>query len=248
MLQLKRGKMNKGKFYRQWVGTDDLVSFNVVVDQTDLFVRAERVLPNEVRDSVIKHRGVIQEYIHRRPEFQSSLTPIESAATAPAIIKDMLSAASQSGVGPMAGIAGVIAEYVGKDILQYSNEVIVENGGDIFLKTDLERTLGIFASDSAFTKRLGLRIYPQHTPLGVCASSGTFGHSLSFGRADAAIVVSKNTTLADCVATKVGNAVKTTDDITEGINAAKSIEGVLGVVIIIGDKLGSWGEIELIRI
>ena len=87
---------------------------------------------------------------------------------------------------------------------------------------------------------------PAEKGLGVCTSSGTVSHSLSFGKADAALIISFDAALADAAATAAGNAVKNKDYIEKGINLAKSIDGVKGVLIIVGDKMGTWGEIKLI--
>ncbi len=157
----------------------------------------------------------------------------------------MQEASLKAGVGPFASVAGAMAEFVGREILKYSKEVIVENGGDIFLKTSRKRRIGIFAGKSKFSNRLALEILPDETPLGVCTSSGTIGHSLSFGKADAVVVVSKSCSLADASATAIGNLIKKKKDILRGIEKAKGIEDLKGVVIIKDDKLGVWGNIKL---
>ena len=236
------------KQYREWVNSEDLVSFTVSQKETDLMIMAESKLEEEARASILRHRKDLEDYIERHPEFKNSLEPIREDKDASGIVKAMIVASEKAGVGPMAGVAGAIAEYVGWDLLQFSGQIIVENGGDIFLKTDKERILGIFAGESKFTKRLGLKIKPQKDSLGICTSSGKVGHSLSFGATDATVVVSKNTVLSDCVATRIGNLVKGNDDLQKGINFAKSVEEISGIVIIIGDKLASWGQIELVPI
>ena len=240
--------MQEAPFYRKWVNAEDLTPFNVAEKETDLLILADRVLEKEAKELALKYRKDIEGYICRYPEFRTSLIPIEDNDAAPAIVKDMLRAAISSDVGPMAGVAGAVSEYVGRGLLKFSTEVIVENGGDIFLKINKPRVLGVFAGKSKFTKRIGIEITPQDTPIGVCTSSGTVGHSLSFGLTDATIIVSKNTALADCAATRVGNAVKTAADVEKGIDCAKSIKGVMGAVIIIGDKLAGWGEVKLVSI
>ena len=147
----------------------------------------------------------------------------------------------------MAAVAGAVAEYVGRELLNFSSEVIVENGGDIFLKNLERRVVGIYTGKAPFTGKIALQIEPEDTPLGVCTSSGTVGHSLSFGRADAAIVLSPSTPLADAAATAIGNLVTEEDDIYRGIEFAKGIEGLKGVAIIKDDKMALWGEINLVR-
>ncbi len=159
----------------------------------------------------------------------------------------MAQAAEKAGVAPMAAVAGALAESVGRELLAFSPEVIVENGGDIFLKLSKPRLVGVYAADSPFTGRIALEVRPDETPLGICTSSGKVGHSLSFGQADAVIALSPSTPLADAVATAVGNLVKEKDDIPQAIEFAQGIEGLRGIVILLGDELGVWGEVTLRR-
>jgi ApbE superfamily uncharacterized protein (UPF0280 family) len=148
----------------------------------------------------------------------------------------------------MAAVAGAIAEAVGKDLLAHTPEVIVENGGDIFMKILRPRLVGVFAGESPFTGKIALEINPEETPLGVCTSSGTVGHSLSLGAADAVIVLSRSTALADAAATAIGNRVGDADDIDVAIEQAQAIDGLAGVVVIKGDKMGMWGSVKLVSI
>lgn len=158
----------------------------------------------------------------------------------------MIMAALAANVGPMASVAGVISEYVANDLLKMSQNVVVENGGDIFLKTLKEARVGIFAGNSPLTYKINLLLKPAKMPLGVCTSSGTVGHSLSFGKADAVCVVSKSSTVADAAATAIGNLVKGKADIRTALEKGIKIEGVLGALIIIGEQFGVIGDIELI--
>ena len=148
----------------------------------------------------------------------------------------------------MAAVAGAIAEAVGKDLLAYTPEVIVENGGDIFMKISQPRLVGVYAGESPFTGRIALEISPGEIPLGVCTSSGTVGHSLSFGAADAVVVLSHSTALADAAATAIGNRVRTADDIDVAIEQAQAIAGMVGVVIIKDDRIGMWGDVKLVSL
>jgi ApbE superfamily uncharacterized protein (UPF0280 family) len=150
----------------------------------------------------------------------------------------------------MAAVAGAIAGRVGRDLLDRgkTGEIIVENGGDIFVATRTEARIGIFAGASPLSGKVGIVVPAGQMPVGVCTSSGTVGHSLSFGKADAVTVVAGCTALADAVATAVGNVVKEKRDIDSGLSLARDIEGISGVVIIIGDKIGAWGDIELISL
>lgn len=234
--------------YRRWVGSEDLVNFQVVEAETDLLISAERDLKAEAMRSIKNYRAQVEEYIAEDPRFESSLEPIWVRSQTPAIIKDMTRAAEAAGVGPMAAVAGAIAEYVGNDLLRYSNEIIVENGGDIFIKSFRPRTVGVYAGGSPLTGKIALNILAEQTPLGVCTSSGAVGHSLSFGKADSVTVLSKSATLADAAATAVGNVVKGAGDIERGIELAKSIKGIEGIMIIVGDHFGTWGNFKIVNI
>jgi ApbE superfamily uncharacterized protein (UPF0280 family) len=234
--------------YRNLVKTDDLVKFEVVVRETDLLVRAERDLSKETRESVLKYRCQIEAYIDSNSEFQRSLIPLKDDPFAPEIIREMIRTSQWAHVGPMAAVAGAMAESVSKDLLKLSKEVIVENGGDIFLATSKERTIGVYAGSSPLSLKIGIVIGPEDSPLGVCTSSGTVGPSLSFGRADAVCILSKSAALADAGATAVGNIVREKKDIESGLERGKEIEGILGVLIILGDKMGVWGNMKLIQL
>jgi ApbE superfamily uncharacterized protein (UPF0280 family) len=238
--------MREPRFYRHWIKDDDLVSFEVVVKQTDLYIRSRRNLKDKAIDSVLKHRGPLESYIGRHPLFLTTLDPYQAEAEAPAIVKEMARVSQLTGVGPMAAVAGAIAEAVGRDLLAFSPEVIVENGGDIFLKITRKRLVGVYAGQSSFTRKVALEVMPRETPLGVCTSSGTVGHSLSLGSADALVVLSPSTALADAAATALGNLVKAAGDIPQAIEKAQTIEGLRGVVVIVGDKMGVWGKVKIV--
>ncbi|MDD5774135.1 MAG: UPF0280 family protein [bacterium] len=232
--------------YRELVNTNDLLKFSVSVKETDLLIMAEKDLSKEVMSSILKYRNQIEKYIEEYPVFKTTLEPYKPDNFAPNIVQNMSKICSQVGVGPMASVAGAVSEFVGLDILPLSPEFIIENGGDIFFNSKKIRTVGIYAGRSPLSNKIAIEIQPHSTPLGICTSSGTVGHSLSFGKADAVVIISGSAILADAAATAVGNIVKTQDDILTGIEEAKKISGLLGVVIIKDDKMGCWGEVKLV--
>jgi ApbE superfamily uncharacterized protein (UPF0280 family) len=235
--------------YRNNIAEGEFISsFRVVVKETDLLVRADRQLTVETEASVIRYRRLIEGYIDRFPSFLHTLTPFPEDQFAPSIVRDMIKAGEVTGVGPMASVAGAIAEWVGRDLLKYSQRVIVENGGDIFIKTDKAVTVGIFAGSSPLSNKVGIKIDPDGEPIAVCTSSGTVGHSLSLGKTDAVTVVSRSASLADAAATAVGNMISAKTDIDKGINFTGSVTGIIGVVIVIGDMIGLKGNVKLVRI
>ncbi len=213
-----------------------------MIKETDLYIQATRNLRRRALKAILKYRTSLEEYIEHHPEFLYALKPFPVENNASLIVKEMAEAGKEAGVGPMASVAEAIAEYIGKELLPFSPELIIENGGDISLKTSKKRFVGVYAGNSPFSGKIALEIRPEEeTPLGSCTSPGTLGHSLSFGRADACIVLSSSAALADAVATATGNIVKDESDIPEGIEFAKSIEGIKGVVIIKREKAGGLG-------
>ena len=148
----------------------------------------------------------------------------------------------------MAAVAGAISEMVGRMLSEKTGEVIVENGGDIFVNCRRDITVGIYAGDSPLSNKIGIKLKKSGMPAGVCTSSGTIGHSYSMGRADAVVILSASAALSDAAATAVGNRILSGKDIPAGIEAAKNIKGVTGALIIVGNRIGAWGQVELTEI
>lgn len=233
--------------YRTRMAREGLVGFRVAVKETDLMVLAERDLSLEVRRLAIQERQHLETYIQKHPEFLTTLAPWPPDPYAPAVVRDMISAGAQAGVGPMAAVAGAIAARVGQALVALSGEVIVENGGDIFLHLKGPATVSLYAGRSPLSHRVGLNLTPHRTGAwGVCTSSGTVGPSLSLGRADAACVVAADAALADACATALGNRVTEAAAIPAALDWIATIPGLRGAVVIVGDRLGAWGEIELV--
>jgi hypothetical protein len=262
---------------------EGLVSFPVCVKETDLSISVDeasynRSLPEKALEQVRRCREELDGYIALDPQFLHTLQPHPVPLGAPRIVRMMAGAAARAGVGPMAAVAGAFAELVGRSLLGQAREVIVENGGDVFLKTLRPRRAAIFAGPSPLSERVGLLIRPRPTAprravprpsaewapggrgwaprrgwapggcRGICTSSGTVGPSLSFGRADAAVVLGGSAALADAVATALGNRVQDESSIVPALQFACGIRGVHGAVVILGDKLGAMGAVELVPI
>ena len=227
---------------------NDLQFFTVQVKETLLSIHAQQNLREKALKAVLKYRADIEEYINRYPEFLISFQPLPFQEAAPEIVKEMLLAAREVSVGPMAAVAGSIAESVGRDLLPFSPEIIVGNGGDIFIVSKKIRNIKIYAAGSPLTGKIGLQIAPEDTPLGICTSSGTFGHSFSFGKADAVIVIASSNSLADASATAVGNLIKSTADISGGIEFARGVKKLTGIVIIKDKQIKTWGKVKIVSI
>ena len=233
--------------YRKYMKAPDLVSFQVKIQESDLYILAKRDLKKEAEKFLLFYRKQIEDYILEDPVFKLTLSPHRPKNNAPKIVQEMCFWSNKAGVGPMASVAGAIAEYVGKELLNYSDEIIVENGGDIFISTQKERKVAIFAGESPWSNKIGVLIPPNST-LGVCTSSGKVGPSLSFGVADAVMIVSNSAVFADALATAVGNMIKKEKDIELGIEFARKFPEVIQVVIVFEKHLGVWGDLELIKL
>ena len=240
--------MFDNRTYRSKISKSGLTSFNATVKETNLHIQADSDLAQDAVHAILQCRNYIEQYIVQNPKFAISLTPIEINGIAPDIINKMINAGKTAKVGPMAAVAGAVAEYTGKALLKKSNEVIVENGGDIFIKSNTETVFTIYANKSPLSMKTGILIEKKETPYALCTSSGTVGHSKSYGNADAVTILSDSALLADAVATSLGNLIKKPDDIEKVINHGKKIKGVSGIVIIKDKNIGLWGDLKLVKL
>jgi len=234
------------RLYRAAMRPAGGVSFNVVRGETDLWISAGSDLSDAALREVVALRGQLQRHITQCPVFLTSLAPLPEDPAAPPLIREMLDAGRLATVGPMAAVAGAIAESVGRVLLQHSREVIVENGGDLFVRRDGPCRIMVHAGGSPLSEKVALEIDAGGEPFGLATSSGTVGHSLSFGNADAACVLADSAAVADAYATAVGNMVKTKGDVNAALAYARSQPQIKGCAIIIGEAIGIWGELKVV--
>lgn len=195
-------------------------------------------------DELLKQRKLIENYIKKDPFFLSTLKPHKVKKSAPEIVKLMAQGAKTANVGPMASVAGTIAEFIAKKLIQKGTKIaVVENGGDIFAITNKEIIIGLFSGQNKIAEKLAFKLNKNNTPLAICSSSSLLGHSISFGKCDLATVFSKKSYIADAVATAVGNKVKEIKDIQKTLNWAIKLKDVQGVIIIKDHKIGMIGNI-----
>ncbi len=244
----ERCDLRDRSLYRQRVKADDLVPFQVSIKETDLLILAGSDLREEARELVLTHRLRLEEYMEQHPDFRTALGPLPVPETAPSVVRLMARSGRLAGVGPMAAVAGAIAEVVGDGLRSLSPEILVENGGDVYLRGSRKRVVGIFTAERGLRARLGIRVDPGGEALGVCTSSGRFGHSLSLGEASTATVVAPSAALADAVATAVGNTVRGPEGERRGMDLARSVAGVAGAVIVHEGRVAAWGDVELVSL
>lgn len=156
-------------------------------------------------------------------------------------VSRMVAAASEAGVGPMAAVAGAIA-WAGVEAMVRAGAVcaIIDNGGDIALTSDRPIRVGIHAGTARLSNRLAFVIPPQKYLLGICTSSATVGHSVSFGVADAVTVFGHDIAAADAWATAICNLIRPENTEILGKLAGSSINGVMAII---GERQVCWGDL-----
>lgn len=220
-----------------------MIDYRLDCGESRLKVICDLDLREKALEKLIQVRGDIQAYISRDPFFRISYAPVKVKDNAPAIVLEMADASFKTDVGPMASVAGAIAECIGRFLLDNgARHVVVENGGDIFLAIAEAVTVGIHAGNSKWSGRIALNVRPEDTPIGVCTSSATVGHSISLGEADAVMVVAESTALADAAATAIGNRVKGKRGVERALSFGKRIKQIRGFLVIKGDRLAVCGS------
>jgi len=198
-----------------------------------------------VRQAIVEHRRQLEQHITLDPFFRITMEPYPVPEDGPEIVKRLVLAGNAVGVGPMAAVAGTIAELAVEAALDKgAKHVVVDNGGDIALFTDRPVLIGIYAGEST-VKNLAFQLEARESIVGICTSSSRIGPSISFGNVDAATVIAKSASLADAAATALGNTVL--DGSKKGIEKAfdviDGVDGIEGALIIKGDHIGMWGKL-----
>lgn len=215
----------------------------------------------EITDAALGVLRTVRAEIEARcgadPAFLASLEPLPEDPGAPPVVGAMLRAARAAGVGPMAAVAGAVAEAVGRTLRARFGlrEVVVENGGDLWLAVAEPLTVAVYAGLSSLSGAFGVVVHPELCPCGLATSSGTVGPSLSFGKADAALALASDAALADAWATALGNRVRSRTDAegavrealspASGLGTEPAADRPLGVLVVVADVLAAAGAVRL---
>jgi len=221
-------------------------SYRVRESQGTIISQREEAIDAAI-SSIMTHREELEKYILRHPEFLRSLIPLR-LENAPEVAKLMADTARRAGVGPMAAVAGVLADLAVDEMIRAGAVVaVVEDGGEASMASDRPIDVALQAGDAPLSKRFGFRL--ENFPVGVATSSGLFSHALSFGEAEAVTVFADNAGCADAAATAVGNVVRGADErdaVERGVKRGLDIEGVQGVLIVYRGTVGMGGEVPTI--
>ena len=231
------------RYYRLLINKTNLISYQVKISESDLFISSDSDLGAQAYASLAKYRNFLESYIVKKPEFKTSLLPLPPDPLAPAIIRQMLDYSSLCSVGPMASVAGAISEFVGMDLSTLTPNLIIENGGDIAIVNNKKAVCGIYSNNPILGNKIGFELKARKTPLGICTSSGKIGHSISFGYADSVTVLSKKASVADGLATKIANEAvgqNSEDKVSNALEASENYKDLFeGVLIISQDNVES---------
>ena len=236
--------MYEERFYRNKI----LSKFKIEVSfkESDLLICSDKEIPKEKAQGIlVKYYEQIEEYVMKNPLFLRSLSPLEIDQAAPPIIKEMLETSKVTGIGPFSSVAGAVAQYVGGELLDYCQELIIENGGDIFLKINQDKIIEVYLGQEFKINNFNLKIKKRSQAFGVASSSSSLGHSLNFGKADLVSVVAKNTIIADGFATAISNRIKKIENVDKILAEAKDKLPIEGLLVAFGEKIFLWGDLEI---
>jgi ApbE superfamily uncharacterized protein (UPF0280 family) len=202
-----------------------------------------------VTSEIVRQRDLLEQYMDGHREFASSFKPVTVHERAPEVARRMAAAARRVGVGPMAAVAGAMAQLAAEaGLAAGAEEAIVENGGDLYVCAPRTVVVGLYAGETPIADRLALAVDPREMPIAICSSSSHMGHSISLGDCDLATVVADDASLADAAATEAANRVKRVEDLDRTLDAVGRMEGIRGLLLIKGDKIGLIGALpKLVR-
>ena len=236
------------KQYRKAVNAKDLTFYRVTYKQTDLLVGSEKNHHDIILDAIINARDILDEHIENNTNFLESLTPIGYNVHDNIIVKNMCDASKKADVGPMATVAGAFSKVAFDAINTLSYEIIIENGGDLLIRSKKDRVVALYAGKSALSMTLGVLVKGSNKPIGICSSAGKIGHSISFGNADLAMVMSEDVYLADGLATKLGNLIQSKADLKPAVEKIFNSDSVIAAIGIIDENIAVIGDTKIVPI
>ena len=223
-----------------------MITERIQLNETNILLKTD-LINHGLHNFILRQRMELINYIRNNREFLISFEPVD-VEEGPFIVKMMARAGKIADVGPMAAVAGTISElsmnFLVKKGAKYA---VLENGGDIALKVNKDVVMGLYAGTSSLSGQIGFKIKHERTPMGICTSSGTVGHSISLGRADSVTVFADQASIADALATSVANEAKREldqDAVENCLEKADNYKSYFrGIMIVVGESAGTTGKI-----
>jgi uncharacterized protein len=214
-------------------------SFDIQVQDMTLHIQAGTDFNEESRAAALSFWEQLHAYMLRNPEVASSKRPIAVPEDAPPIVREMVEAARRAGVGPMFSFQGAVTDHVGRFLAQEVDEVIVSCGGDYFIQSRRRQKLTV-------SRRAGGSTVAVVVP----ASKRGIGIAMTAGRGQAAIdglaVLAESCMLADAAAAGVQAIVPKENGFAGSLTYLKTVPGVLGGVVMVGERIGVAGGVEIV--
>ncbi|MCG9479192.1 MAG: UPF0280 family protein [Actinomycetia bacterium] len=231
--------------YRQRVSSRTAYHWQISYRFTNLYIASDR----DIADAVVKYLPrfyrILETVATENPSFLKALSPISISGNYPPIISRMIARSKQFKVGPMAAVAGAACDYLAEKAGSRCSTLIIENGGDTYIKSKQDIVAQVFTSSSRLSDKIKLNIPHHITPCGLCCSSGQFGHSLSLGKSEIACVLASTATAADAAATALANHILEDSHIGPALDRFKGEKGLWGLLAVKDKKIGLWGKLEL---
>jgi len=236
--------MYEERFYRNSISSK--FRLDISFKESDLLISSDKEIDKDLAKNIlIKYYNQIEKYAEINPQFVKSLSPIAQDLEAPPIVRKMIESSHLTGIGPFSSVAGAVALYVGEELLKLADEVIIENGGDLFLKINEDKRIGVYLGERTELKSLTIKIKKQDYPFGIASSSAYLGHSLNLGRADLVTVIAKDSIIADGFATSLSNPIKKEENIEKVLGFAKESDSIEGLLVAFEGKIFLWGALEI---
>ena len=223
-----------------------MITERIRLDETNILLKTD-LINHGLYNFILRQRMELISYIRRNREYLISFEPVE-VADAPFIAEVMAKAGKIADVGPMAAVAGTISEFSMNFLVKSGAKyAIIENGGDIAIKSNKDVVMGLYAGTSSLSGQIGFKIKYEKTPMGICTSSGTVGHSISLGNADSVTVFADHASIADALATSIANEAKgdlEQDAVQSCLARAEDFKPYFrGVMVVVGESAGTIGKI-----
>ncbi len=226
------------KSYRNRIPLAHSVTFEIEVRETNLAIQAQSDLTAKAKDSVFRYRYQIEEYLRQHPAFREAEAPIQTYASAPEIARYCDLASRLTNIAPMLCMSGAIADFVGRDLVGDSQNIIVSSGGDSFIRSSIPLEIYLYAQGSPLHERLVLSLPLLKKTFGL----GTFVPKKGI---NAITVLSRSASWASAYATDMGLRLAAGENLNSVLDRAQNYVDVGGIIVVSGSRIIAVGDMIL---